>query len=258
MLWLMRITARPRSASRRTRSSTCSVCATPSAAVGSSRMTSLEFQSTARAMATVCRCPPERLATFCRTDFTVRTERPARVSAARCSIADLVEEPGRQLLAAEVEVLDDVEVVAQREVLVDDLDAQRVGLLGVGDVHRSGPRRGSRRCRRRGCRRSPLIRVLLPAPLSPTSAVTRPSRTVRSTSCRTCTAPKLLFDAPELEQRCAWSAGWRRPASVVMVVMAPRLPSWCRDGDEQHATARGCATAGARPGRYRTGPLRPG
>ena len=86
MLWLIRITASPRSASRRTSRSTCSVWATPSAAVGSSRTTSLEFHSTARAMATVWRCPPERLATFCRTDFTVRTESPARVSAARSSI----------------------------------------------------------------------------------------------------------------------------------------------------------------------------
>ena len=40
------------------------VCATPRAAVGSSSRTTLEFQSTALAMATVCRWPPERLATL--------------------------------------------------------------------------------------------------------------------------------------------------------------------------------------------------
>ena len=39
------------------------VWATPSAAVGSSRMTTLEFHSTALAMATVWRWPPDRLAT---------------------------------------------------------------------------------------------------------------------------------------------------------------------------------------------------
>ena len=39
-------------------------------------------------------------------------------------------------LATEEEVVHDVEVVAQREVLIDDLDAERVGLLRVGDVHR--------------------------------------------------------------------------------------------------------------------------
>src|SRR3954451_2692811 len=39
----------------------------------------------------------------------------------------------------------------------------------------------------------PLIRVDLPAPLSPTSALTWPGYASKSTSCRTCTAPKLLF-----------------------------------------------------------------
>src|SRR5690606_39950207 len=58
----------------------CSVCATPSAAVGSSRMTSLEFHSTARAIATVCRCPPDSEATVRRTEFRVRTDSPARRS----------------------------------------------------------------------------------------------------------------------------------------------------------------------------------
>src|SRR5215212_8101493 len=39
----------------------------------------------------------------------------------------------------------------------------------------------------------PLIRVLLPAPLSPTRAVTSPARASKSTPCRTWTAPKLLL-----------------------------------------------------------------
>src|SRR4051794_36619659 len=39
----------------------------------------------------------------------------------------------------------------------------------------------------------PLMRVLLPAPLSPTSAVTWPGRTSRSTPRSTCTAPKLFW-----------------------------------------------------------------
>ena len=86
MLCEMRTTARPLSASWRTSSSTWAVCATPSAAVGSSRTTSLLFQSTALAIATVCRWPPERLATSWRIDLTVRTDRPASVSAARCSM----------------------------------------------------------------------------------------------------------------------------------------------------------------------------
>src|SRR5918998_1504613 len=40
-----------------------------------------------------------------------------------------------------------------------------------------------------------LTSVDLPAPLSPTRAVTSPRRTVRSTSCSTCTGPKLLLTA---------------------------------------------------------------
>ena len=47
----------------RTSASTCSVCATPSAAVGSSRITSREFHITARATATDWRWPPDKLAT---------------------------------------------------------------------------------------------------------------------------------------------------------------------------------------------------
>src|SRR6266702_6003883 len=39
--------------------------------------------------------------------------------------------------------------------------------------------------------------VDLPAPLSPTSAVTSPAGAVKSTSCRTWTAPKLLL-SPEI------------------------------------------------------------
>src|SRR5262245_39104871 len=37
-----------------------------------------------------------------------------------------------------------------------------------------------------------LTSVDLPAPLSPTSAVTSPARTVKSTPCSTCTGPKCL------------------------------------------------------------------
>jgi hypothetical protein len=48
----------------------------------------------------------------------------------------LVEDPGDagQLLPAEEEVRDDVEVVAEREVLVDRRDAQLVGVLRVADA----------------------------------------------------------------------------------------------------------------------------
>ena len=82
----MRMTASPCWASRSTSSRTCSVCATPSAAVGSSRMTSFEFHITARATATDWRCPPESVATACRTERIVVTRSVFSVSAVRCSI----------------------------------------------------------------------------------------------------------------------------------------------------------------------------
>ncbi len=55
MLWDTNSAAWPCSASRRVRSSTMRVWATPSAAVGSSMITSFASQSTAFAIATDCR-----------------------------------------------------------------------------------------------------------------------------------------------------------------------------------------------------------
>src|SRR5262249_5270023 len=85
-LWETSTTARPWSASRLTRSRTCFVCATPRAAVGSSRKTTRLFHSTARATATDCRCPPERVATGCRTERIVVTESDFSTSEVFCSI----------------------------------------------------------------------------------------------------------------------------------------------------------------------------
>jgi len=80
-------TPTPESASRRTSCTTCSVCTTPSAAVGSSRITTRAFWSTERAIATVWRCPPDSELTFWRTDLIVRTESDASVVAACRSIS---------------------------------------------------------------------------------------------------------------------------------------------------------------------------
>ena len=86
MLWEMMSAACPMSASRRTSSSTIFVWATPSAAVGSSMMTSFAFHSTDLAIATDWRCPPESEATGWRIDLTVVTARLASVSCAAVSI----------------------------------------------------------------------------------------------------------------------------------------------------------------------------
>ena len=127
-------TASPCSARRLTRSSTCRVCATPSAAVGSSRKTTRLFHITARATATDCRCPPESVATGWRTERIVVTASDSSVSVVRCSIAaSLQPEQPVVRLAAEVHVLDDVEVVAEREILVDDLDPELGRVLRAVD-----------------------------------------------------------------------------------------------------------------------------
>ena len=129
-------TARPCSASRLTSASTCSVWATPSAAVGSSRITSFEFHCTALATATDCRWPPEsdgdRLA-----DRVDRRDGERLQRLGRLLLHDRLLQPLEPvvLLAAEIHVLHDVEVVAEREILVDDLDAELRGVLRPVDVH---------------------------------------------------------------------------------------------------------------------------
>ena len=62
MLWLMSTTAMPVSLMRFTRSSVRAVCTTPRAAVGSSMNTTRLAHIAARQIATLCRCPPDRLA----------------------------------------------------------------------------------------------------------------------------------------------------------------------------------------------------
>ena len=132
----IRTTPSPCSARRLTRSSTWRVWATPSAAVGSSRITSCEFHITALATATDWRCPPESPATVWRTLRIVVTDRLAQRLARASLHLGLVERAQRlELLAAEEHVLDDVEVVRQREVLVDDLDAEVGGVARAVDAH---------------------------------------------------------------------------------------------------------------------------
>ena len=130
-------TARPCSPRRSTRSSTCWVCATPSAAVGSSRITTREFHITALATATDWRWPPERPGDRLahRAD---RRDREALERLRRPLLHRRLVEPAErpELLAPEVHVLDDVEVVGEREVLVDDLDAEVRGVLRPVDVDR--------------------------------------------------------------------------------------------------------------------------
>ena len=89
------MTAVPWLESRLMRSSTWAVWATPSAAVGSSMITSLAADMTALATATDCRCPPDRDATGWRMERTVVTWRSASVLRASISMADSSRSPNR-------------------------------------------------------------------------------------------------------------------------------------------------------------------
>ena len=106
-------------------------------------------------------------------------------------------------LAAEVHVLDDVEVVAEREILVDDLDPELRGVLRPVDVDRLAVEERSRRCPASAIPATHLISVDLPAPLSPTSAITSPGRTSKSTSRERLDRAEALRDPVELEERAS-------------------------------------------------------
>ena len=192
-LWLMSSTAWPSSRSRRMSSSTLAVSWTPSAAVGSSMMTSLELKPAARQMATAWRWPPEsrRTRDSDRGHVDGQASRPSPWpgAALRRGRGTRGARPADEL-AVEEEVLPDGEVLDEGEVLVNGLDPGLAGVLG-------GAEAPARRRRRRWCRLSgwwmPLTHrtsVDLPAPLSPTRAVTSPRRRVSETSLRARTLPK--------------------------------------------------------------------
>ena len=86
-------------------------------------MSSFEFHITDLATATACRCPPDRPATVWRTDPSDVTDRPSMVLGGVLH-ARLVEHEAPCPFAPEEHVGRDIEVVRQRQVLVDDLDAQ--------------------------------------------------------------------------------------------------------------------------------------
>ena len=168
---------------------TCAVSAGPSAAVGSSMIRMRALKWTARAIATDWRWPPDSEADRHDEVLELRVE-PAHHLAGRVLHRAVVEvaEPRRQL-ASEEHVARRVDVVREREVLVDRLDAQR---LRVARVARSSPAR-----RRSGSGRSPPgarrtafgSASVLPAPLPPTSPTTSPGIQVDRSRRRTAWTP---------------------------------------------------------------------
>ena len=122
--------------------------------MGSSRITSREFHITARATATDWRWPPESVATGWRIERIVVTARRLhRLGRPRLHLGLLEPLEDVVRLAAEVHVLDDVEVVAQREILVDDLDPELGGVLRAVDRDRLAVEEDLAARRARGCRR---------------------------------------------------------------------------------------------------------
>src|SRR3954453_1016397 len=101
-------------------------------------MTSFEFHSTAFATATDCRWPPDSEATGWRAggDGADRRDRQPFEGLRRALLhRGLLQAPEPvALLATQEHVLDDVEVVAQREILVDDFDPEPGRLLRAADV----------------------------------------------------------------------------------------------------------------------------
>ena len=137
----------PRSRTRRTSSSTARDCATPSAAVGSSMIISLDAQTMARAIATLWRWPPESESTG-----VPEMLRDADVQLVEMLLGLLAHAPTRErprgsrdctgtvLSRPRKRLVVDVEVRQQREILVDRLDARARGRRsGRGEL------RGARR-----------------------------------------------------------------------------------------------------------------
>ena len=143
MSWLIRITGRPRSRTRLIRSSTWRVSLTPSAAVGSSMITTRRAQVAARATATPWRCPPERFSTgwaiermpiWSSAKWRVASRRMAPLLSMRST---LPERATPAQLAAEEDVRRDVERRGDGEVLVDGLDPGPARVARRAEVHRA-------------------------------------------------------------------------------------------------------------------------
>ena len=215
----MTITARPRSRRRLMRSSTCLVCTTPRAAVGSSMITSFEFHITALATATDWRWPPDSEATGWRIDRTVVTRRLASVSARGALHAVLVQQAaaararGRGTCSARCRGCRPGRGPGRRSRCRGGKRRARCG-RGPGDPPRR-PGRG----RAGRCRRCILVSTDLPAPLSPHSAVTLPGREVEVDVVQRLDRTEVLVELPDLEQRLGGRRRRlrRRPSSPCII-----------------------------------------
>ena len=197
MRWLIRTTAMPWSRRRRIRFSTSATWRTLIAAVGSSISTILASDSRVRAIATAWRWPPD----ICRPGRAAGSPTSARRTARRrarymapCSRGSRTARSRLPELAPEKDVRRRRQVVAERQVLIDDLDAVLRAPRPAGGSARRWPSMRDAAVRSGGKLPAMILTsVDLPAPLSPIRPTTSPGSSVRSTRRR----------AP----------GWRRSAS---------------------------------------------
>ena len=154
-------------------------------------MTSLASCMTALATATACRCPPDSEPTGCRIDRTVVTRRSCSVCLAVSSMLISSSSPNRVTSWPSSMFCTMSRLSASARSWYTVAIPRLVASLGecrwTGlPCHSSWPLLG---CQMPAMH---LISVLLPAPLSPTRAVTWPAGMSRSMPVSACTGPKLL------------------------------------------------------------------
>ena len=193
MLWLISTTATPWSATRRTSSSTLPVWRTPRAAVGSSMKITLLAHITERQIATLCFWPPDSAPTGASRSFT---SVPMRVNASpACSRIALRSSTPRRPRIPGLSSSRPANVFS-----AGPSSGARARSWYTVSIPRSRARVGepsstsspSSRIVPRSSPTAPdriLTSVLLPAPLSPMSAVTSPASASKSTSRSTSTCP---------------------------------------------------------------------
>ncbi len=199
----MSTTPSPCSARRLTSSSTCSVWATPSAAVGSSRITSREFHITARATATDWRWPPESVATAWRIDLIDVTRRLASVSIVFASIGGSLSRWNTSCASRPRYMFWTTSRLSQRARSWYTTSIPSFAASFGPWIETRSPSKIISPASIGWMPAMHLISVDLPAPLSPTSAITSPFRTSKSTSVSACTEPNDL-ETPRSSRR-SWS-----------------------------------------------------
>ena len=128
-LWLIMMQVMPRSRRPPSRSSRFWLSPSFSAAVGSSRMSSLTSLASALAISTSC-CLPMPMSRIDRVGVLVQAHAGEQLDGALAGV-EPVDDAALGVLVAEEEVLGDRQQRDERELLVDDDDA---GALGVADV----------------------------------------------------------------------------------------------------------------------------